>query len=257
MCPSPSSTCPRAWRHLRPPMGGTAAGIVVDWLEWQLRHDAGAARSFIGANCRLCVNPEVTIELRNFELGHHPDDHPAKVRPALGRAFARGHRVVCPVERRRQYSGRFPRRGRWRRPPVRPARCRRQPGGAPVTGNSIRVAPIVRAYSRTGMSACGVFVIDDALEFVRYDKLFAENGGCGGGAGGGGLKARRPMLGPGGRGARTAARGRPDDPQLVAFGRQLRMTETVTGSITGRHRCVRLSLQLTFDQHLVARAKAD
>jgi len=49
------------------PMGGTAAAIVVDWLEWTLRHDAGAARSFTGANCRLCVNPEVTIELKNFD----------------------------------------------------------------------------------------------------------------------------------------------------------------------------------------------
>jgi hypothetical protein len=49
------------------PMGGAAAGIVVDWLEWQLRHDRGAARSFVGANCRLCVNPEATIELRNFD----------------------------------------------------------------------------------------------------------------------------------------------------------------------------------------------
>ncbi|HEU4651757.1 MAG TPA: hypothetical protein VFS49_10120 [Croceibacterium sp.] len=49
------------------PMGGTAAGIVVDWLEWTLRNDEGAARSFVGANCRLCVNPEVTIELKNFD----------------------------------------------------------------------------------------------------------------------------------------------------------------------------------------------
>jgi dienelactone hydrolase len=48
------------------PMGGTAAGIVVDWLEWQLRDSASAARTFIGANCRLCVNPEATIELKNF-----------------------------------------------------------------------------------------------------------------------------------------------------------------------------------------------
>jgi len=48
------------------PMGGPAAGIVVDWLEWQLRQDAGASRSFLGANCRLCVNPEVTIQLKNF-----------------------------------------------------------------------------------------------------------------------------------------------------------------------------------------------
>ena len=48
------------------PMGGSAAGIVVDWLEWHLRGNASAARSFVGANCRLCVNPEATIELRNF-----------------------------------------------------------------------------------------------------------------------------------------------------------------------------------------------
>ena len=49
------------------PMGGTAAGIVVDWLEWQLRGSRSAARSFLGANCRLCDNPEATIELKNFD----------------------------------------------------------------------------------------------------------------------------------------------------------------------------------------------
>jgi hypothetical protein len=49
------------------PMGGTAAGIVVDWLEWQLRGSKSAARSFLGANCRLCVNPEATVELKNFD----------------------------------------------------------------------------------------------------------------------------------------------------------------------------------------------
>lgn len=48
------------------PMGGTAAGIVVDWLEWQLRRNKAAARSFLGANCRLCVNPEATIALKGF-----------------------------------------------------------------------------------------------------------------------------------------------------------------------------------------------
>jgi len=48
------------------PMGGSAAGIVVDWLEWRLRHNTGAARTFVGANCRLCVNPETTIETKNF-----------------------------------------------------------------------------------------------------------------------------------------------------------------------------------------------
>ncbi|MGX7896620.1 hypothetical protein [Tsuneonella sp. HG222] len=49
------------------PLGGTAAGIVVDWLEWQLRGNSSAARSFLGANCRLCVNPEATISLKNFD----------------------------------------------------------------------------------------------------------------------------------------------------------------------------------------------
>jgi dienelactone hydrolase len=55
------------------PMGGAAAGIVVDWLEWQLRDNAGAGRTFVGANCRLCVNPEATIELRNFRQGSADD----------------------------------------------------------------------------------------------------------------------------------------------------------------------------------------
>ncbi|OYW44762.1 MAG: hypothetical protein B7Z08_08350 [Sphingomonadales bacterium 32-68-7] len=49
------------------PMGGSAATMVVDWLEWQLRNDRSAARSYLGANCRLCVNPEVEIELKNFD----------------------------------------------------------------------------------------------------------------------------------------------------------------------------------------------
>jgi hypothetical protein len=48
------------------PMGGRNAMIVVDWLEWQLRGDAAAARTFAGANCRLCTDPEATIEWRNW-----------------------------------------------------------------------------------------------------------------------------------------------------------------------------------------------
>ena len=48
------------------PMGGRNASIVVDWLEWQLRGDLAAARSFIGANCRLCTDAEATIALKNF-----------------------------------------------------------------------------------------------------------------------------------------------------------------------------------------------
>lgn len=48
------------------PMGGRNASIVVDWLEWQLRGNLAAARTFTGANCRLCTDPEATIEWRNY-----------------------------------------------------------------------------------------------------------------------------------------------------------------------------------------------
>ena len=48
------------------PNGGKAARIVVDWLEWQLRGDAEAAKSFLGEDCRLCGDPEVAIETRNL-----------------------------------------------------------------------------------------------------------------------------------------------------------------------------------------------
>lgn len=48
------------------PNGGRNAAIVVDWLEWQLRGDMAAARTFTGANCRLCTDPAATIEWRNY-----------------------------------------------------------------------------------------------------------------------------------------------------------------------------------------------
>lgn len=48
------------------PMGGRNAMIVVDWLEWQLRGDEAAGRTFTGANCRLCTDPAATIEWRNY-----------------------------------------------------------------------------------------------------------------------------------------------------------------------------------------------
>lgn len=48
------------------PMGGKAASIVVDWLQWQLRGDKGAGRSFTGANCRLCSDAEVTLERKRI-----------------------------------------------------------------------------------------------------------------------------------------------------------------------------------------------
>jgi hypothetical protein len=36
------------------PNGGVAAEVVIDWLDWQLRGSAEAARTFVGADCGLC-----------------------------------------------------------------------------------------------------------------------------------------------------------------------------------------------------------
>lgn len=47
--------------------GGAVAALSVDWLEWQLRADKSAARSFKGANCRLCVVPTWTIERKGID----------------------------------------------------------------------------------------------------------------------------------------------------------------------------------------------
>lgn len=38
----------------RQEMGGEVASIAVDWLQWQLRGDEAAGRSFAGENCRYC-----------------------------------------------------------------------------------------------------------------------------------------------------------------------------------------------------------
>jgi len=48
------------------PHGGAAAAIAIDWLEWQLRHDGDASRSFLGENCRLCTVPGWTIDRKGF-----------------------------------------------------------------------------------------------------------------------------------------------------------------------------------------------
>jgi hypothetical protein len=48
------------------PNGGKAARVVVDWLEWQLRGNADAAKSFLGDDCGLCGDSEVTIERKNL-----------------------------------------------------------------------------------------------------------------------------------------------------------------------------------------------
>ena len=48
------------------PMGGAIAHVAVDWLEWQLKGDKVAARTFMGENCRLCSGTDWTIEKKGF-----------------------------------------------------------------------------------------------------------------------------------------------------------------------------------------------
>ncbi|SLK10537.1 hypothetical protein [Novosphingobium mathurense] len=49
------------------PMGGAVAHVAVDWLEWQLRGDRSAARTFKGQNCRLCSGTDWTIEKKRID----------------------------------------------------------------------------------------------------------------------------------------------------------------------------------------------
>ena len=46
--------------------GGDWARFGADWLDWQLKGDAVAGRSFAGAGCRFCTAYGWTIERKNF-----------------------------------------------------------------------------------------------------------------------------------------------------------------------------------------------
>ena len=48
------------------PHGGEAAQVAKDWLEWQLRGDKLAAEAFVGANCKLCVDPRWTVRKKRI-----------------------------------------------------------------------------------------------------------------------------------------------------------------------------------------------
>jgi len=48
------------------PNGGEAARVVVDWLDWQLRDNAAAARNFVGQACGLCTDPAWTYASKGF-----------------------------------------------------------------------------------------------------------------------------------------------------------------------------------------------
>lgn len=50
----------------REPNGGKVAQLSVDWLEWQLRGDKEAARTFVGPDCRLCGDPKWSIQRKGL-----------------------------------------------------------------------------------------------------------------------------------------------------------------------------------------------
>jgi hypothetical protein len=48
------------------PNGGKAAAAVVAWLDWQLRNDPTAAKSFVGKSCGLCTDPAWSVEKKKI-----------------------------------------------------------------------------------------------------------------------------------------------------------------------------------------------
>jgi len=49
------------------PNGGKAAEVVVDWLDWTLRGDEDAGRTFTGDDCRLCDDPDWTFDKKKID----------------------------------------------------------------------------------------------------------------------------------------------------------------------------------------------
>jgi dienelactone hydrolase len=49
------------------PNGGKAAAAVVAWLDWQLRGDAQAARTFVGKDCGLCRDKAWYVEKKRID----------------------------------------------------------------------------------------------------------------------------------------------------------------------------------------------
>jgi hypothetical protein len=48
------------------PNGGAAATVAVKWLDWQLKDDREAAKYFIAADCKLCVDASWKLERKGF-----------------------------------------------------------------------------------------------------------------------------------------------------------------------------------------------
>ena len=49
------------------PNGGRVAALVSRWLDWRLREDPAAARSFSGPDCGYCRDPAWTIRKKNID----------------------------------------------------------------------------------------------------------------------------------------------------------------------------------------------
>ncbi len=49
------------------PNGGRVAQVAVAWLQWQLRGDQKAKQWFVGAQCRLCKEPDWKFESKNLK----------------------------------------------------------------------------------------------------------------------------------------------------------------------------------------------
>ena len=49
------------------PNGGKAAAVTVAWLDWQLRGDARAARTFKGKDCALCKDTAWAVEKKRLD----------------------------------------------------------------------------------------------------------------------------------------------------------------------------------------------
>lgn len=63
----------RAWHrgtghstHYREPHGGLFSPVVVEWLDWTLKHRATAARTFTGPACTLCKEEGWNVQTKGF-----------------------------------------------------------------------------------------------------------------------------------------------------------------------------------------------
>lgn len=51
------------------PGGGEFANVASSWVLWQFKGDSKASEMFVGANCRLCTNPNWEVESKRLVQG--------------------------------------------------------------------------------------------------------------------------------------------------------------------------------------------